>query len=450
MASAQASLSGEAPRPPAYEAKESSGKTACTVNFQATRPAAPDPAHGRAGLDSGIPFSLFEGDRLQFVYARLGLSNDARLYLVKRCLLAVTLTWVPLAVLALRQGLVGGGISATNFFADFAAYAQFLLAMPLFMLAEPIIESSTREAARQFLTCGIVKPEDVSEVHGVHAMIQRARHSYWPDVACLLIAYALSLAILVPIFGAHPMPEWHAQGDAQSRRLTAAGIWEFFIALPLLNYTWLRFIWKIVLWIFYLYRVSRLQLDLRATHPDLTGGIGFISEAQGRFAIYILAYGISNIAATVGYEIAILHYDFSVVSVWSPMLGFTIGAPLLFTLPLFMFTKQLSRSKKRALAVYRQRVTEHSRRLEARWLVGNDDPQPAQGTQEEMRELAEFTTLGTMFSRIEQMRVIPLDLQSLGQLVGSTLGSIATLLPLLHADRALTSIFEAMSKLLGR
>ena len=415
------------------------------------RSAAPDPVDGRADLDSGIPFSLFEGDRLQFVYARLGLSNDARFYLVKRCLFAVTLTWVPLAVLALRQGLVGGGISATNFFADFAAYAQFLLAMPLFMLAEPIIESSTREAATQFLTCGIVKAEDASGVYRVHAMIRRARHSYWPDVACVLIAYALSLAILVPIFSAHPMPEMaRARGRAVASLLTAAGIWEFFIALPILNYTWLRFIWKIILWISYLYRVSRLQLDLHATHPDLTGGIGFISEAQGRFAIYILAYGISNIAATVGYEIAILHYDFSVVSVWSPMLGFTIGAPLLFTPPLFMFTRQLSRSKKRALAVYRQRVTEHSRRLRPAGSKAATSRSRRKGHRRKSRELAEFTTLGTMFSRIEQMRVVPLDLQSLGQLVGSTLGSIATLLPLLHADQAFTSIFEALGKLLGR
>jgi hypothetical protein len=420
------------------------------VNAEAARPAALDPGEESAAADSKVPFSLFEGDGLQFVYAQLGLSNNARFHLFKRCLLVVTITWVALAVLALRQGLVGGGISPTNFFADFAAYAQFLVAMPLFVLAEPIIDSSTRQAAKQFLTCGIIKSEDTSQVNSVHAMIQRARKSYWPDLACLLTAYALSLAILVPIFSAHPMPEWHAQGDAQSRMLTAAGIWEFFIALPLLNYTWLRFIWKIVLWIFYLYRVSRLHLDLHATHPDLTGGIGFISEAQGRFAIFLLAYGISNIAATVGYEIAILHYDFTVISVWSPIAGFTVGAPLLFTLPLFMFTKQLFRSKKRALAIYRQRVTEHSRRLEEHWLVGTHDAQATKATQDEMRELAEFTTLGTMFSRIEQMRVVPLDLRSLGQLVGSTFGSIATLLPLLHANGALASVFAALGKLLGR
>ncbi len=399
-------------------------------------------------LDSKVTFSLFEGDGLQVLYARLGLSNDTRFYLLKRCLLAVLLTWVALAILALRQGLVGGGISPTNFFADFAAYAQFLLGMPLFLMAEPIIDSSTRQAAEQFLSCEIIRPEDVPKVYNVHAIIQRARQSHWPDRVCVLIAYGYSLAILVPIFGPHPMPEWHAQGVGHSRMLTAAGIWEFFFALPLLNYTWLRFFWKIILWIFYLYRVSRLRLDLHAIHPDLTGGIGFVSEVQGRFAIYLLAYGISNIAATVGYEIAILHYDWSAMTVWSPIVGFIIGAPLLFTLPLFMFTKQLFRSKRRALAVYRQRVTEQSRRLEKRWLMGNDDPRPTQATEEEMRELAEFATLGTMFSRIEQMRMVPLDLRSLGQLVGSTLGSMATLLPLIHVNGTVATVVGAIGKLL--
>lgn len=418
------------------------------MNVEAPGPAAADPAQRPAAPDSEAPFSLFEGDGLQFVYAQLGLSNNARFHLLKRCLLVVLLTWVALAILALRQGLVGGGISPTNFFADFAAYAQFLLAMPLFILAEPVIDSGTRQAANQFLTCEIIKPEDAPKVYSIHAIIQRARQSHWPDLVCVFIAYGYSLAILVPIFGSHPMPEWHAQGDAHSRMLTAAGIWEFFVALPLLNYTWLRFFWKILLWIFYLYRISRLHLELHAIHPDLTGGIGFVSEVQARFAIFLLAYGISNIAATVGYEVAILHYDFSSMTVWSPIVGFVIGAPLLFTLPLFMFTKQLFRSKRRALAVYRQRITEQSRQLEKRWLMDDDGSPPAQATQEEMRQLAEFTTLGTMFSHIEQMRMIPLDLRSLGQLVGSTLGSLATLLPLIHVNGTVATVLGAIGKLL--
>ena len=160
----------------------------------------------------------------------------------------------------------------------------------------------------------------------------------------------------MPEFGPHPSPTWHVQSYAHWRTFSLAGAWAFLIALPILNYLWLRFIWKILLWIFYLRQVSRMRLELHPTHADLTGGIGFISEAQSRFAVFILGYGISNVAASVGYEITILHYDFTTLPVWGPLVGFSIGAPLLFTLPLFMFTRQLFRAKRRALAIYRRRV----------------------------------------------------------------------------------------------
>ena len=147
----------------------------------------------------------------------------------------------------------------------------------------------------------------------------------------------------------------------------------------------------------------------------------------------------------MGYEIAVQNYDFTIMPVWGPVVGFIVGAPLLFTLPLFMFTKQLFRTRKRALAAYRERVTEHSRLVETRWLFGDR----TQSSQEEIRDLAEQSTLGTMFARIERMRVVPFDLRSFGQLVGSTLGAMATLLPLLHTKGETAAIVEAVGKLLG-
>jgi hypothetical protein len=397
-------------------------------------------------INCELPFSLFDGDWLNRAYAALRMSKYVRYRLLKRCALVVILTWVPVAFFALLGGFVGGGLVATNFFADFAAYAQFLIAMPLFVIAEPIVDQSTRAAARQFISCGIIKSEDSQRLYRLHARIKQLRTSRWPDIGCIVIAYALSLAILVPEFGSKPMPTWHVQDYLRWRTLSWAGGWEFLIALPLLNYTWLRFVWKILIWIFYLQRVSRIRLELHPTHADLTGGIGFISNAQSQFAIFILAYGISNVAATVGYEITILHYDLSTMPVWGPLLGFAIGAPLLFTLPLFMFTRQLYSSKRRALEVYRQRLTEHSRQVEAHWLLNTQNVLSAP---DEIRELTELNTLGTMFTRIENMRVVPLDMRSFGQLVGSSLGSLATLLPILHVNGNVTGIFDAIGKLLG-
>ncbi|MEO8506507.1 MAG: hypothetical protein ABI593_02650 [Betaproteobacteria bacterium] len=375
----------------------------------------------------------------------MGLGTHTPFPIVKRCLVAILITYVPMAILAWRQGLIDTELTPTNFFADFAAYAQFLVGLPLYVVAEVIIDGSTREAASQFTRCGIISCEDRPRINQVHETLKRLRQSFRPDVACIALAYAFSLVILVPQFGADPLPTWHVHGEEHSRNLTAAGYWAFFIAIPVSNYIWMRLIWKIALWIFYLYRVSRMRLELHPTHPDLTGGIGFISEAQSRFALFILAFGISNVAAPVGYQIAVLNYELSILPVWGPLVLFTIGAPLLFTLPLFMFTKQLFRTRKRALAAYRERVTEHSRVVENRWLFGDRSNSP----QEEIRDLAEQSTLGAMFARIEHMRVIPFDLRSFAQLLGSTLGAMATLLPLLHAKGEMASLVEAISKLLG-
>ena len=123
-----------------------------------------------------------------------------------------------------------------------------------------------------------------------------------------------------------------------------------------------------------------------------------------------------------------------------------MGAPLLFTLPLFMFTKQLFRTRRRALAAYRARVTEFSGVIEKRWLYGEE----TLPTREELRDLAEQSNLGAVFKRIEHMRVVPFDLRSFGQLLGSTLGAMATLLPLLHGQDRTAAVVEAFGKVLER
>ena len=405
----------------------------------------PDTSLERALSTPQTPFSLFEGDWLRRTWASMGLGTHTPFPIVRRCLVAVLITYVPMAILAWRQGLIDTELTPTNFFADFAAYAQFLIGLPLYIVAEVIIDGSTREAAEQFTRCGIISCADTPRINQVHETLKRWRESFWPDAVCIVMAYVFSLVILVPQFGSDPLPTWHVHGEKFARNLTAAGYWTFFIAIPFSNYIWMRLIWKIVLWIYYLHSVSRMRLELHATHPDLTGGIGFISEAQGRYALFILAFGISNVAAPVGYQIAVLNYELSILPVWGPLVLFTLGAPLLFTLPLFMFTKQLFRTRKRALAAYRERVTDHSRVVESRWLFGTKSNAP----QEEIRDLAEQSTLGAMFARIEDMRVVPFDLRSFVQLLGSTLGAMATLLPLLHAKGEMAGIVEAISKLLG-
>jgi hypothetical protein len=395
-------------------------------------------------------FSLTEGDRVNQVFGLLGLGGRRPLDLLSRSLLLILLTWIPLAILAWWQGLYSARVEGSNFFADFAAYAQFLFALPLFVVAESIVSLNTREAAKAFFSAGIIPARLAPRVDALHRMVARRRRSGRAELFLLAIAYALALLTIGPELCLHRVvcvigaDTWHSQTLAGQVRLTYAGWYAMLVALPLLNYWWLRWAWKILIWTHFLYRVTRFRLLLVASHPDHTGGIGFISRVQAKFGWIIFAYGISNVAAVVAYKVAIEGADLAVMSVWGPMVGFTIGAPLLFTLPLFMFTKQLFRTKKRALSTYRRLAMNQTRLLEKHWLnIGRTDADARPF------DLEQQTSFGQIFESIERMRVVPFDFRSMAQLFGSTLGSVATVLPLLSLETPLATWLQAVASFLS-
>ena len=53
------------------------------------------------------------------------------------------------------------------------------------------------------------------------------------------------------------------------------------------------------------------------------------------------------------------------------------------------------------------------------------------------------------YARFDRMRVVPFVMRSFGQLAGSTLSAIATLLPLLYGTGDLAMIFDAMGRFIG-
>ncbi|HET9389609.1 MAG TPA: hypothetical protein VFO44_08180 [Steroidobacteraceae bacterium] len=405
------------------------------------RPAVATRAHGTTLL------SLYEGDLLNRLWAAIGLGPRRPAHLALRALLLPLLTWFPTALLFAGTAAAAASrrIDASNYFADFAAYAQFWLGLPLFVLAEAIVSISTRSASLEFAASGVIRRRDLARFETLHWRFNRlARHGL-SDLLCVFLGGALSFATIWPeLHHAPAHATWHTIGSGR-HYLSAAGYWEFCLALPLLNYWWLRHAWKVILWWQYLRALSRFRLDLVATHPDATGGIGFISSVQAHFAWLLLAYGVTNVAATVGYELALEGADLWSPPVWGPVLGFMIGGPLLFLLPLFMFTRQLYRTKRSARRLYRRRVMEQARLFEAEVLPRSAVESATMTGALDLSLMAQFSRL---FESAQQMRVVPFDWRSVSQLVGSTFGSVASILPALHLQGPLASFFALAQKIM--
>lgn len=374
-----------------------------------------------------VPCSLFEGDLVSRIFQRLGMGSYRAKDLVKRSLYLISLTWGLLAVLAVLSEVGWTKPPGQNFFLDFAAYGQLLVGLPLFLIAERAIDWQTREAARCFLTTGVVQPGDAVRLMRINWQLKTLRRQSWPDLACVVVAYALTAAWMIPEMYNNRLT-WHAMEQSGARQLlTWPGAWELVFVGPLTTYWWLRWAVKVGLWTWYLRQISCLRLNLVPSHPDRTGGLGFLSDAQSKFGLVILAYGISYVAPTIFYKLTFEGATISVLSVWGYAASFVIGAPLLFTLPLFMFTRQLHHAKAHALEVFQERSMERALAFEEKWLKACSS-----GNYELMSgsDLAGLNALNQVYDHIHKMRVVPFDLRSFSELVGSALGPMAPLRPI--------------------
>jgi hypothetical protein len=380
----------------------------------------------QAEFSPAHPFSLFEGDLVSRGFAWLGMGSYRVSHLLMRSLLMISITWVPLALLAIVAGVHWVQPQGQNFFLDFAAYGQLLIGLPMFLIAERVIDGQTRDAARCFLTTGVVEAGDATRLFHLYGQVERLRKALWPELICIALGYAITAAWMFPELY-NDRNTWHALGPFHPRQsLTWPGWMLFGFVGPLSTYWWLRWSWKIGIWSWFLYRLSRLRLNLVASHPDKTGGIGFLSDAQTKFGLVILAYGISYVAPTLLYKLKFEGATLAVVSVWGYAASFVIGAPLLFTLPLFMFTRQLHQAKARALEVFQERSMERALAFEKKWLSACSS-----GNFELMSgsDLSGLNALNKVYDHIHKMRVVPFDLRSFSELVGSALGPMVPLLP---------------------
>ena len=74
---------------------------------------------------------------------------------------------------------------------------------------------------------------------------------------------------------------------------TLAGTWFLLVTSPLVSFLLYRWVWRLMVWSLFLFRVSRLDLNLYASHTDLAGGLAVIVRGQSYFGIVFVVLGTS-------------------------------------------------------------------------------------------------------------------------------------------------------------
>jgi hypothetical protein len=397
--------------------------------------------HGVDGADerkSVPPRETIFGSGLPLEPQRwLGFFGGVRNNVVRRALVAVLVSWVPLAVLTAFQSLVFGSDGLRALLWDASVHARFLLAAPLFVLAE--IECGRRldTIIYHFDDAGLIEGQDQQKFDDLVSSTRRWINSRWiaftlGGLACLLVA----MATLSQPIGL--MPSWHKAGGAADS-LSLAGWWHVLVCLPMLLVLMIGWMWRLAVWAWLLWRIGQLDLRLVASHPDHAAGLGFVGYSARAFQILAFAFaamlaGRSANSVLQGGNLPTQALEFNA--------GVLLALVALFVAPLLAFLPILVRTWRQGTLEYSALANWVGAAFENKWLR-RDGPVDKRTTEKD-----DFSTTVDLYGIVENvhaLKYVPIDVKSVAFLAVAT---ILPFVPVLFLAIPTPQIVEGLRKIL--
>ena len=322
--------------------------------------------------------------------------------LVRPGLAIALLTWVPLAVLTALEGALGQG-PRIPFWQSVGTHARFLLAIPLFFSAEAVFDARIGDVLRRIVQIGLVAPSDEPAVTKALRQAIRSR-----DARAIEAGLAILTAVAIWSGLRTDLPPdvstWRHTADGG---LTLAGWWYTVVALPIFQFLFWRWGWRLLIWTRLLWHLSRLDLQLIPTHPDTSGGLAVLGVAHVDLAP--LSFAASAILSA-SYAEQILFADVRLTSFAISIASTVVGSTLMLIAPLIFFAPKLIDVKQRALLEYGTLAAHYTRAFAAKWLRTDPPPdEPILGS----ADIQSLADLGNSFGLIRNMSPLPITMSQI-------------------------------------
>jgi len=214
-------------------------------------------------------------------------------------------------------------------------------------------------------------------------------------------------------------PGWYVLPEGG---LSMAGGWLLFVSGPILQFLLLRWYFRLGIWALFMWRVSRLDLDLNATHPDKAAGLGFLGASLNAFVPIAAAHGVlfaGMIADRIFFGGAKLT-DFQL-----EVFGGAVILLAVFVGPLMVWVFTLAHVKRSGLRTYGALGQVYVRDFREKWMSGSTPPdEPLVGS----GDIQSLADLGNSFASAEAMRLAPIQPVSLFAFLIAFLAPIVPLL----------------------
>jgi hypothetical protein len=381
-------------------------------------------------------FSLVLGGPLFQIFRRLYLSGSALELLLRRVIVITTMSWLPLLVLSVLEGRAWGTGVRLPFIYDVDANVRLLISLPLLIVAELVVHRRMRNVVRQFLECGLVPDRARRQFDQAVASANRLRNSVLAEVLLIVFVYGVAVFLLGQRYAAVGVSSWYGTLLNGQLQPSLAGWWFSLVSVPLFQFLFFRWYFRLFIWAQFLWRVSRIKLNLFPTHPDRSAGLAFLSHVSYAFMPLLVAQGAllaGMIADRIFYTGAQLtQFKTDIVAV----VAFVV---LIVLAPLLVFSPQLGRVKRAASREYGALAQRYVREFDTKWIRGGAQTDESLLGSGDIQSLAD---LGNSYEVIKEMRWIPFNFRTVLQL------AVTTLVPVLPLTLTMIPLDTLLDRLL--
>ena len=387
--------------------------------------------------ESGNTLRMSSGGMIYDALLRLHVQSTDSYNFSRRLIFLVTLCLAPLVILSTYEGSLYGSGLDVPLLHDVEVYVRFLVALPVLVLADAIIDPLIAYMTQSLHRSGIIDEEHKPRIDQAIARVKHGKDSYWADSVVLLIVLSIILAYLVNIDELDISTQytiWAITHTDQGATPTLAGWWFLLVSSAILNIILIRWLWRFLLWVGFLFRVSRIPLKLQPAHPDLTGGLGILRNGENAFTIIFFAFG-AILAASLAEEI--IHSPMTLRESLPVIMTFIVSVIVVLTLPLLFFSRQLAIASRWGRMAYGDLGYRLSRAFDKKWA---DPADTSNG--DKLLDTADSSVVcdyADVYGAARDMRIIPISLRGfLEQAVVLAL----PFLPLVFSEQSLPDLLS--------
>lgn len=366
-------------------------------------------------------FSLVLGGPFFQALRKAHLTGNALELVKKRTLIITLIAWLPLMLLSLLSGQAWGSSVELPFIEDLEVQVRYLVALPLLVIAELMVHERMRAIVNQFQERNLIPQSALAQFNQSIASAYRLRNSYVAEALMVILIYIIGYNVVWEKSMAVEATTWYSKNNEGTQQLSAAGLWFRFVSLPLFQFLFLRWYYRIFIWARFLFQISKIKLRLVPTHPDHVGGLGFISNIVFAFMPLAFMHG-SVLAGMIANHI--FHEGTTLLDHKIEIIVIVVIVLLLVMVPLLAFSSQLADTKRSGAMRYGKLAVHYGHNFETKWFQNTEAQEELLGS----NDIQSLADLQNAFEKITQMSMVPITRGDIILLVLTTLAPVAPLL----------------------